>query len=114
MAVGLQRWRGRVSTGEAGWDLNCLFELCRRPNSQLPLYFLVKPRSLSWDLLLVGREQLDIPLWAAAALSLGYFGGTMQPLSTASYSAKTWAQTGSLVSGEARGFIHHNTTRHTA
>ena len=60
--------------------------------------------------MLVGREQLDIPLWAAAALSLGYFRGTMQPLSTACYSVKTWAQTGLLVSGMARGFIHHNTT----
>lgn len=64
--------------------------------------------------MVVGREQLDIPLWAAAALGLGYFRGTMRPLSTASYSEKTWAQTGSLVSGMARGFIHHNTTLHTA
>lgn len=40
---------GGFSVGEAGWDLSCLFELHRRPNSQLPFCSLVKPQSLSWD-----------------------------------------------------------------
>lgn len=40
---------GRVGVGEAGRDLSCLFELRSRPNSQLPLRSLVKPRSLSED-----------------------------------------------------------------
>lgn len=57
--------------------------------------------------MLVGSEQLDIPLWAMVALSLGYFRGTMQPLSMASYLVK--AQTGSLVSSMAKGFIDRST-----
>lgn len=104
---------GRVSGGEAGWDLSCLFEQRRRPNSQLPLCSLVKPQSLSLDCSVGGERTTRYPLWAAATLSLGYFRGTMKPLSAACYSAKTWAQTGLLVSGVARGFIHHNSTLNT-
>lgn len=34
-----------AGVGEAEEDLSCLFELRRRPNSQLPLCSLIKPRA---------------------------------------------------------------------
>lgn len=40
-------WQGKVSVPEAGQDLNRLFELRCRPNSQLPPFSLVKQQSLS-------------------------------------------------------------------
>lgn len=51
---GCDAWQGKVSVPEAAQDSNRLFELCCRPNSQLPPSSLGEQQSLSWDCVVGG------------------------------------------------------------
>lgn len=70
--------------------------------------------------MLVGREQLDIPLWAEATLSLGYFGlegdggdnaGSVHGLLSEDTGSDRLASVKRSKGGG--GFMHHNGARQT-